>query len=95
MKQSKYVSIADLDKIENDMNLNVLHLNIQGLASKYDKIRYLLQELKDHQPDILILCETFLTDINCERFSIPSYNEYHKYTVQSKRAQLVFILKKI
>lgn len=53
-----------IDK-ENDA-LIVAHLNIHGLISKNDDFKELLSKLdyKNLLPDMILLCETFLTDMN-------------------------------
>ena len=56
-----YVSVNNQLMIE-DTDLAILQLNIRGLSSKIEKLKKLLDEsFKNKRPDILILCETWLT----------------------------------
>ncbi len=42
-------------------DLNVLHLDIMTLPSKCEKLKIFLAELqKDTNPDVILLCETWL-----------------------------------
>ena len=60
----------DLDKFSNInfelAELQILHLNIHGLQSKTKDINFLLDELKEsgHEIDVILLCETFMTEKN-------------------------------
>jgi hypothetical protein len=53
----------------------VLHLNIQGLHSKFDNFKILLSQLNDQDVklDFILLCETFLNDNNADLYNIPGY----------------------
>ena len=54
----------DLENTVNvtDKDLSVIQLNIRGLSSKINDLNYLINHLQTSgQPDILLLCETWLT----------------------------------
>ena len=73
-----YYDIDDIHKVGNNNHgykYTTIHLNIHSLPSKYDQIRNMLSELKDKNIAItfIMLCETFLTVVNCDMFPIPGY----------------------
>ncbi len=60
----------------NDSKYAALHLNIHSLPAKFDQLKTILARLEDvsiHM-DFVLLCETFLADINAEMFQIPGYD---------------------
>ncbi len=56
-----------------------LHLNIHSLPSKLSELRNMLGILKDNGIVVhfILVCETFLSDINADMFPIPGYNFVH------------------
>lgn len=52
---------------------NILHINIQSLPAKFDKLKELVTSFQEEniQLDFILLCETFLTDSNMKLFQIP------------------------
>ena len=46
----------------NKFEYSTLHLNVQSLAAKFDKVKLLINELHDQHIDLdfIMLCETFL-----------------------------------
>ena len=50
-----------------------LHLNIHSLPSKYDQLDNLLSRIGINL-DFIMLCETFLNNINYDKFNNPGYN---------------------
>ena len=76
---SNYYDVNDIlhDKFShNNFQCKVLHLNIQGLSSKFDQLQTLLSELSDAHVEIdyILLCETFVNDNNAHLFKLPNYN---------------------
>ena len=55
---------------------NALHINIQSLPATFDKLKDLLSDLKiaGLTFDLVLLCETFLTDNTSKNFQIDGYN---------------------
>ena len=53
-------------------------MNIHSLPSKYDQLRCLISNLKDVGVVLhcIMLCETFLTDVNSNMFPLPGYQLY-------------------
>ena len=64
-----------------------MHLNVQGLLSKYDKLLSMLHELKEKNcvPDIIILCETFLVIT----FPLCEFRKYNMEFVIDKTTKMV------
>ena len=75
-------SYYDLDKLNIDDESNeeyeytCVHINIQSLPAKFEKLKYLISEFQEQNIDIdfILLCETFLTDNIAQQFNIPGYN---------------------
>ena len=59
---------------------NVLHLNIQGLTFKFNKLNKLLSQISEAHVEIddILLCETFLNDDSAHLFELPNYNMVYK-----------------
>ena len=77
-----YYDVDDMDKFVepgNGFTLTCIHMNIHSLPSKYDQLRCLISNLKDVGIVIhcIMLCETFLTDINSNMFPLPGYQLYY------------------
>ena len=70
----------------NGSQLCVLHLNIHSLPSKIDELKSLLSILQDRkvQVDVILLCETFVTDNSKESCKIDGYDliEEHRKNMQ-------------
>ncbi len=49
-----------------------MHFNIRSLSSKFDELKLLLAQLEEKilRPDIIMLCETWLNDVNKDLFSL-------------------------
>ena len=76
---SKYYNIDDMFSacVTNTyFDYSALHLNVQGLASKFTGLKMMLSQIQDAGIcfDFILLCETFLNDFNCDYFNIPGYN---------------------
>ena len=61
--------------LDNSLKYVTLHLNIRSLPGKYENLRDMIADLQEKQILIhfILLCETFLTDVNCTMFPIPGY----------------------
>ncbi len=74
-----YYDIDDLSRLSlnnHGYRCSAIHLNIRSLPSKCDQLETLLSNINDKGIHInfILLCETFLTDINCSMFPLPGYN---------------------
>ena len=81
--KSNYYHIEDIQaSIPNDATFKYksVHINIQSLPDKFDKLKLFLERLKDADVtiDFIMLCETFLNDRNADLFQIPGYKFIHK-----------------
>jgi len=59
-------------KTLNRCILKVIHLNIHSLPDKFDKLKLLLISTK-LDPDLILLCETFLNDKNQNLYQLIGY----------------------
>ncbi len=75
------------DEIKNSVDLGngsqycILHLNIHSIPSKKDDLINLLERLK-HQNitvDVLLICETFITDQNKDQCKLEGYKLYDEH----------------
>ncbi len=85
--ECQYLDIENLCKCKNQRtDLNVLHLNIRSLPSKFDKMKLFLEELqkKNTKPDVILLCETWLSERNGELFNMPGYILTEKHSVNNR-----------
>ena len=73
-----YIEPVDLVHLEKPKNsdLTILQLNIRGLLNKQDLLKHLLLPI---QLDILLLCETWLTNQTQYLIDLPGYKCYHKH----------------
>ena len=55
-----------------------MQVNIRGLMSKQDSLKYLLNEFYT-LPDIVLLCETWLKRDTENNIHMPGYKCYHKH----------------
>ena len=87
LMESKYYDVDQLsnsyyNKENTHKQINVLHLNIQSLPAKFDKLSHLISELysKHIKFDAILLCETFLKDTIADLFYLSGYNLIYKST---------------
>ena len=61
-------------------NINILHLNIQSLPAKFDKLNHFIAHMdtKGICFDAILLCETFLHQYNSDLYNINGYNLVYK-----------------
>ena len=83
-----YFEISDLAKLDlPPCKTSALHLNIRSLPKKREQLHDLILKIKDsgHELDAILLCETFINDLNKSECLIEGYNleEVHR----SKRKQ--------
>lgn len=71
-----YCNISNLIDTKTTFEYTAIHLNIQSLPAKIDKLKLLISELRDKhiELDFIMLCETFLKDAISHQFNIPGYN---------------------
>ncbi len=56
----------------NKCKLKIFHLNIRSLPDKFDKLKFLLISTK-FDPDVILLCETFLNNKNETLYQLNGY----------------------
>ena len=79
--ECKYYLPNDIVSIKEDYHLKIMHLNIHSVASKLSDLKDLLATLAEagKEIDIILLCETFITDNNLRLCSLPGYNLEEKH----------------
>lgn len=82
----------------NRAKLNIVHLNVHSVQDKMNDLLLLLHTLKqsNHEIDILLLCETFITDYNLNKCSIEGYElvEEHRKNI-SRGGVAIYVNEKI
>lgn len=70
-----------------DHKYKALHINIRSLASKFDKLKFVLDEFQEKQCDLdfVLICETFLNDTNHKLFEIDGYKMVDRHRTSSIR----------
>lgn len=95
--RSKYYELEQLsdEKLNNSYGYCSLHINIHSLPDKYDQLKSLLTGLKDVNIDVdfILLCETFLTDQNKDRFNLPGYTLFTKNRKQKTKGGVAVFVK--
>ena len=81
-----YLDYGELTRDRSVMNnLAILQLNIRGLLNKQDKLKNLLNDIKnDSRVDVAMLVETWLNKNNGKRVKIPGYQFYGFHRKQKK-----------
>ena len=95
-----YYDIEDISKEkiepETSYKYHALHVNIQSLSSKFEKLQSLLAQLDEQgiSLDFLLICETFLNDTIADHFQIPGYNFIYKNRKEKCRGGVAIYVKK-
>ena len=88
-----YLDYGELTKDKRDKNnLTVLQLKIRGILNMQDKLKTLLDDIKnDSRVDVVMLVETWLNKNNDKRLKIPGY-QFFGFHRKQKRGGGVGIL---
>lgn len=87
----------DVDQFQQDDTncRNYIHLNIRSLPAKFDALKIFLSELEDNQvtPDVIMLCETWLTSNNNNSFPLHGYTLVEKHRLNKKGGGVALYVK--
>lgn len=77
-------------------SITVGHLNIHSLPDKYNSLIELLDDMdkKGLLPDILLLCETFLSGKNVDRYTFSQYDLINEYRKKKSKGGVSIMIKK-
>ena len=80
-------AIRNIKSVCQNSKFRCMHINIRSLPDKFDKFKLLLTNLENEsiQFDFILLCETFLNEINHNMYNIRGYNfisQHHKHAKQ-------------
>ena len=95
-KDSNYVLPENADELNAiDYELKVLHLNIHSLPAKIDELKFLINKLAEKGVvlDIILLCETFLSNlknVNCE---IDGYSLVERHRTNTRGGGVAVLVK--
>ena len=79
----------------NPNNLTIIHLNARSISNKFNMITALLQSFHK-KPSVIVVTETWLTNLNCDLYKFKGYTPYH--LVRSMREHggvSIYVLEKI
>ena len=79
----------------NEFEYTSIHLNIQSLPAKFERLKLLISELHEQtiELDFILICETFLTDNTAQQFNIPGYNLVYKNRPNTARGGVAIYTK--
>ncbi len=96
-----YISPDDI-KLDNvsfaGSQISILHLNIHSVPSKLDELKALLSKLKTKNLtiDVILLCETFISDNNKDLCKLDDYKLFSEHRKKlTKRGVAIYINKKL
>ena len=87
----------DLDTLSTNIKskheYTALHLNIQSLPAKFDKLKLLISECNCQRInlDFIMVCETFLTDNISGQFNIPDYNMVCRNRITNRGGVAIYV----
>ncbi len=97
--ESPYMNLKELStkyqSSQHKFEYTALHLNIQSLPAKFDKLKLLVYELHNTNIDLdfILICETFLSDSNANQFNIPGYNLVYRNRPNAQRGGVAIFIK--
>ncbi len=78
---SEYYDLDQFKLVYDERNMNsneygCTHMNIRSLPDKFDKLKLLLANLSEDGMafDFILICETFLTNVNNTMYNLDGYN---------------------
>ena len=86
---------SDVDIMNHLKGVTVMHLNIQGLARKWEDFVDFLNNTKSakNYPDIIMHYETYLDDHNQNKYQLPGYNLLYCNRVYRKGSGVAMYVK--
>ena len=90
-----YLDLSDLTQFSRFNDFVVAHLNIHSLPNKYDDFVEMLNILSDKNllPDIIGLCETFLSEKNYSKYSFDGFDIISQYRKCKKQGGVSIMVK--
>lgn len=78
----EFLDLTDCTKFNHVPNsLTIGHLNIHSIPSKFDDLNEMPENMFETNllPDVLLLSETFLSEMNYDKYSFPNYQMVYQY----------------
>jgi hypothetical protein len=99
LQSSDYYETSDLSNLNYcNSNLNILHVNIRGMANKTDVVLEFLEKMKNekYEIDVLVMCETFMNSTNIEDCKLCGFKmEYNYRTLKTQSGVAVYVNEKL
>ncbi len=98
LMESRYYDVDNLITLCKSLSgdqVKVMHLNIQSLPAKFDKLLSILTDLEESgiYLDAIRLCETWLHQGNIDIYSISGYNLVYKNRLNTKGGGVAIYLR--
>ena len=85
---SNYMSTVDFRQYNSD-GFSLFSHNIRSLSSNFDDLVSLINSVKNLR-DILLLTESWVTEVTCDLLNLPGYNSFHIYRNGKKGGGVTF-----
>ena len=95
LSDCNYLNIEENVVYENVNSFTVAHFNIHSVPSKFDDFVELLEVLdqKNLSPEVILLCETFLSEKNHSRYNFQNYTMINAFRKNKKRGGVSILVK--
>ena len=93
--QCPYLDPTEIEFIKNP-NFDIMHFNISSLKAKRDDLKLMLQQMKDKNfcLDLILVCETHLTDSKVKLCSLPGFNMFEKHRIRKRKGGVCIYVNK-
>ena len=74
---SEIEQLATVRESRHNFQYRCLHINIHSIPCKFELLKNIISRLQDINIDLdfIFLCETFLTDLNKDKYQLPGFND--------------------
>ena len=88
------IDVDDLETLTPSQSA-YLHVNIGSMPANWGNFESMLGKLeeKNCKPDVIMICETWLTPKNCKSYNIPGYNLVEKHRTISRGGGVALYIK--
>ena len=86
LNDCNYLLPEDVHEIGNKFNIKIMHINAQSLVNKMDELKLIIEKCNSNglRFDILLICETFISDYNKHLCELDDYVLFERHR-NSKR----------
>ena len=91
----KYLDLENCNTLQTkNSTLNILHLNVHSLPNKCSDLKELADLLKCNQKniDLILLCETFINDVNLSQCKLPGFKLEEKHRITKSKGGVAVLV---